>query len=110
MPLLALTGTATEEIRKEVALVLKMRNPAIFLASFNRPNLFYEVKQKSKKTLEEIGLYILSKQADESGLIYCITKKECEKVAKYLNSVHKIRCSYYHADLPDSKRKKNQEF
>ena len=87
-----------------------MRKTEFFIASFNRPNLFYEVRLKVKKAvLNDIGLYINSKQIDQTGLIYCISKKDTEKVSKYLINTHKISCGYYHADLSDKIRKKTQD-
>ena len=109
VPIIALTGTATEQVKKDVTSVLKMRNPQFFTASFNRPNLFYEVKPKTKSILQDIGAYISSKQRNECGLVYCTTKKECTKVAKCLDEEFQIQCGCYHAGLSEKLRKNNQD-
>ncbi|OMJ94051.1 hypothetical protein SteCoe_2821 [Stentor coeruleus] len=109
IPILALTGTATDQIREDVVSVLSMRAPKYFLASFNRPNLFYSVYEKTNKCLENIATYIKNKQNQECGLIYCISKKDCEKVSKKLSFDYKITSHHYHADLNDKDRHKIQD-
>ena len=80
-----------------------MKNTKFFLTSFNRPNLSYEVRIKTKKTTEEIAYYIKSKPK-QTGLIYCISRKDCENLAKNLNDSFEIKAGFYHADLPSEKK------
>ena len=98
-----MTGTATEQIRLDVVSVLKMRNTKFFLASFNRTNLFYEVRPKTPKIMEDIIDYIKTFQNDKTGLIYCISKKDCEKVSKNLKK-EGVKSGFYHAGINDEKR------
>lgn len=108
VPIIALTATATNQVREDICNLLGMKDPQIFLTSFNRPNLSYEVRPKTKKVIEEIANYIQNK-INESGLVYCISKKDCENVAKALNDSFNIKSGYYHADLPSDKRNSIQE-
>lgn len=101
--IIALTATATERVRKDIIEVLGMRNPDCYQSSFNRPNLSYEVRPKSKKSVEEIALYIKSKH-NQSGLVYCITRKDCETLSSTLNTEFNIKTGFYHADLPTETR------
>lgn len=107
VPIIALTGTATDRIRQDVMNLLKMRNPKVFQASFNRPNLFYEVRVKTRKVIDEIAEFINAKHRGKSGLIYCISKKDCEKVSKSLKK-QKIKAGFYHAGISEEKRTKIQ--
>lgn len=109
IPILALTGTATDQVREDVVSVLSMRAPKFFLASFNRPNLFYSVREKTQKCLEDMANYIKNKHNQACGLIYCISKKDCENVSKKLNLDHNIASHHYHADLSDKTRHKVQD-
>ena len=78
-----------------------------FQSSFNRPNLFYSVKEKSKR-VKEMVISICRKYDGKSGIIYCMSKKECEKMAEALNK-ERIRSAFYHADLKNEKKKEIQE-
>ncbi|CAG9320716.1 unnamed protein product [Blepharisma stoltei] len=108
IPIIALTATATEKVREDIVRVLGMRNPIIFLTSFNRPNLYYEVRPKFKKINEEIGKIIKNQYPNQTGIIYCISKKDCEMVSRNLKKEHKIKAGYYHAKLTPDKRSKVQ--
>ena len=108
VPIIALTATATTHVREDICSLLGMKNPQFFLTSFNRPNLSYEVRAKSKKVTEEIAIFIKSKN-NQSGLVYCISKKDCENVAKSLNEIFDIKTGYYHADLASEKRNLSQQ-
>ncbi|OMJ72734.1 hypothetical protein SteCoe_28767 [Stentor coeruleus] len=108
VPIITLTGTATEKVRKDVINVLKLKNPQVFLASFNRENLYYEVREKNtSKIVGEITEFIKTNHLKNSGIIYCISKKDCEKLAKDLKK-EGIKSSYYHASMTDKKRSSNQ--
>lgn len=108
VPVIALTATATEKVREDVVKVLGMRNPLIFLTSFNRPNLHYEVQSKTKKVNEEIAKLIKSNYHYMTGIIYCISKKDCESLSKVLKKDYKIKSGYYHAKIAPEKRNKIQ--
>jgi RecQ family ATP-dependent DNA helicase len=107
IPIIALTGTATEKIRLDVVSILKMNNTCFFLSSFNRPNLFYQVKPKTTAILDDISSYI-KRNKGKSGIIYCISKKDCEKVSKHLKTL-KIKSGFYHASLSNEKRNDAQD-
>jgi bloom syndrome protein len=103
VPIIALTATATAQVRADVCSLLGMKNPAFFLSSFNRPNLSYEVHPKGKKVIDEVAAYI-SQRKNQSGLVYCISKKDCESVSSALNESFNIKAGFYHADLPTTDR------
>lgn len=109
VPIIALTATATDKVKEDIVKVLGMNHAIIFLSSFNRPNLIYEIRTKSKGIDEEIAQFIRTKHATASGIIYCISKKDCERIAKLLKRNYGISAKYYHAELKPEKRTKNQE-
>jgi superfamily II DNA helicase RecQ len=104
---LALTATATEQVKFDVIRKLGSEQCYYFQSSFNRANLFYSVKDKGKKLKEQI-VDICRKYSGQSGIIYCMSKKDCEKVSEMLNK-EKIVTAYYHADLKNEKKKEVQE-
>lgn len=104
VPIMALTATATQRVRKDVLHQLNIEKTKWFVSSFNRPNLVYEViPKKGKSSLLEIAKLIKSKFARQSGIIYCMTKKECDNTA-ILMSGEGIKAVSYHAGLSDKKR------
>lgn len=109
IPVLALTATATEKVREDVVKVLKMNKPLMFVTSFNRPNLSYEVRNKTKKVNEEIANFIQRNHRDETGIIYCLSTKDCENVAKCLRREYKIKADFYHAKINNEKRNNTQD-
>ena len=109
LPILALTATAPNRIRDDVINQLGMKNTVFFRSSYNRKNLFIEIRKKTKGFINEIANYIKEKHPNETGLIYCATKKNCEQIAKDLKTKHKIKCDFYHASLPEQKKTKIQE-
>mmetsp|Transcript_26073 Transcript_26073/g.46293 ORF Transcript_26073/g.46293 Transcript_26073/m.46293 type:complete len:982 (-) Transcript_26073:43-2988(-) len=109
VPIIALTATATDKVKEDIVKVLGMNNALIFLSSFNRPNLIYEVRPKSKGIDEEIAQFIRTKYPSSSGIIYCISRKDCERLAKQLRRSYRISAKHYHAELKPEKRTKNQE-
>ena len=106
--ILALTGTATEAVRKDVVKVLGMKNPKFFLAGYNRPNLFFQVLPKTKQVIEDIASIINSRFKLKTGLVYCVSKKDCEKVSAGLRN-NGIVSGFYHADVPQGKRNEIQQ-
>lgn len=109
IPVLALTATATEKVREDIVKVLQMRNALIFLTSFNRPNLSYEVRNKNKKVVEDVANLIKHKYNNQTGIVYCISKKDCENLSKSLKKDYKVLAAFYHAEVPVEKRNKIQE-
>lgn len=106
LPVLALTATATERVRKDIITNLQMHNPRVFIASFDRPDLFLEVKEKNNafRQLTEF----LEKFPDQSGIVYCASRKETERIAAKLKDLN-ISALPYHAGMDVKSRNGNQE-
>ncbi len=102
----ALTATATPRVREDIKERLNFREPGEFIASFNRTNLFYEVVPKSDPYRQV--LEFLQEYRDESGIIYCFSRKEVERVSEYL-ARNGYSARPYHAGLDDETRRRNQE-
>ena len=109
LPILALTATAPNKIRDDVINQLGMKNTVFFRSSYNRKNLYIEIRKKCKGFIEEIAKFIKSEYPGETGLIYCSSKKNCELMSKELKTKHKINCDFYHASLNEKKKNKIQE-
>lgn len=106
VPIIALTATATEIVRKDIVDQLRLQSPAVFLASFNRPNLTYYVRPK-KQTFKAI-VELLEKYRHESAIIYALSRRRTERLAKMLQSKG-YGAAAYHAGLPSEVRHKVQE-
>lgn len=106
VPLMALTATATERVRADIVTHLKLREPATFVASFNRPNLTYRVTPKDQP-LKQIIAFI-RKREHESGIIYCASRAAAERVADSLAG-RGFSAQAYHAGLSAGERETNQE-
>lgn len=104
--MVALTATATDQVRQDIIKNLSMKNPAIFISSFNRENIFLEVQPKHNAT-EQVISYI-KKHKDESGIIYCNSRKQVDELTNVLTSSG-FSALNYHAGLTDDVRAKNQE-
>ncbi|MEG4322761.1 MULTISPECIES: DNA helicase RecQ [unclassified Microcoleus] len=105
IPIMGLTATATERVRQDIIQQLNLRNPYIHVASFNRPNLYYEVRQKTKHSFAEV-LQIIQKKGG-SGIIYCLSRKKVDEVAYKLQQSG-IQALPYHAGMSDVDRSTNQ--
>lgn len=108
VPIMCLTATATEKVQKDIISILKLKNCLTFVGSFNRKNLYYEVRKKQsfEKTVDDISNFILSNYKDKSGIIYCLSKKDCEKMQDALSKKgHSV--AFYHAGIEDKKHKAN---
>jgi len=103
---LALTATATPRVQRDIVANLEMKNPLILVASFNRTNLFYEVIPKQKPFAQTLDF--IRRFRDQSGIIYCFSRKQVDDLTGQLNK-EGIRALPYHAGLPDQERKRNQE-
>lgn len=106
VPLLAFTATATPRVRSDILQQLDLRKPAIHVASFNRPNLHYSVREKSRNTYDD--LLALAKASDEAGIVYCLSRKRVDELADKLRS-DGIKALPYHAGLDSGERSRNQE-
>lgn len=105
IPVLALTATATARVRHDIIQQLGLQDPLVHVASFNRPNLYYEVRPKPKQAHRE--LVRLVKQASGSGIIYCLSRKKVDEMTERLQQ-EGIAALPYHAGLSDRVRKENQ--
>ncbi len=106
VPIMALTATATERVRKDIVEQLALREPGRYVASFNRPNLFYRVLGKDGAF--EQTLDFIKARKGESGIVYCQSRKTAERVAETLASSG-VPALPYHAGLDAKVRSKNQE-
>ena len=111
VPIIALTATATENVKIDVIHNLGMKDCEVFTQSFNRPNLTYEVrsKGKGKEVLESVAQTIKDFYKDQSGIIYCLSRQNCEDVAKKLREEHGIKAHHYHAGMESADRIKIQK-
>ncbi len=106
VPLMALTATATERVRADIITHLKLREPQIFVASFNRPNLTYRVVPKDQPAKQIIEF--VRKREHECGIIYCASRATAERVAESLSG-RGFLARPYHAGLDADERARNQE-
>ncbi|MDR1668212.1 MAG: DNA helicase RecQ [Bacteroidales bacterium] len=105
-PIMALTATATPKVQHDIQKNLGMLDAQVFKASFNRPNLYYEVRPKINAE-KEIIKYIKSRP-DQSGIIYCLSRKKVEELAEQLQ-VNGIKVAPYHAGMDAITRSSNQD-
>jgi ATP-dependent DNA helicase RecQ len=105
-PVMALTATATERVRKDILDQLLLRNPYIHIASFNRPNLYYEVRQKYQGSYREL-VQFLRDPANTPAILYCQSRKTVDEVTEALN-LDGIKTLSYHAGLLTEQRAANQ--
>ncbi len=106
-PVIALTATATPKVQHDIQKNLGMLNAAVFKSSFNRSNLYYEVRPKTANIDKDIIKYIKS-QEGKSGIIYCLSRKKVEELAELLQ-VNGIRALPYHAGMDSATRTQNQD-
>ena len=105
--LMALTATATPKVQDDIIKNLKINNSKLFTSSFNRPNLFYEVRGKDDKTDLNLIKFIKS-NLNQSGIIYCLSRKTVENLSELLN-INGILSLPYHAGLEKKIREENQD-
>jgi bloom syndrome protein len=109
---MALTATANNSVVQDVMRVLQMKNPFLHSQSFNRSNLRYSIRPKvsDKKVVQEIGEFVL-KHRKQSGIIYCLSRKDTKQLAEELQSVipaMKREITFYHADLTAQEKESRQ--
>jgi ATP-dependent DNA helicase RecQ len=107
VPIIGLTATATPKVQEDILKNLEMSNATTFKASFNRPNLFYEVRTKTKNIESDIIRFI-KQHKGKSGIIYCLSRKKVEAIAEVLQ-VNGISAVPYHAGLDAKTRAKHQD-
>ena len=106
-PIIALTATATPKVQHDIQKNLGMTNATVFKSSFNRPNLFYEVKPKTNNVDRDIIRFIKN-NGGKSGIIYCLSRKKVEELAETLQ-VNGINALPYHAGMESSVRSETQD-
>ena len=105
-PIIALTATATPKVQADIQKNLCMMDAKVFKSSFNRPNLYYEVRDKVNVRKEMIKF--IKENDGKSGIIYCLSRKKTEEIAEFLN-VNGIKALPYHAGMDAATRAKNQD-
>lgn len=106
-PVIALTATATDKVRTDIKKSLGILNAREFKSSFNRPNLYYEVRQKTKDIDKQIIKFI-KHNVGKSGIVYCISRKKVEELAAVLQA-NDIKATPYHAGLDSATRSQTQD-
>jgi ATP-dependent DNA helicase RecQ len=105
IPISALTATATKRVQQDIITQLQLRQPTIHISSFNRPNLYYEVKEKKNRSYQQLLQEI--RQEKGSGIVYCMSRKTVDDIASRLQN-DGIKALPYHAGLTDQERTYNQ--
>ncbi len=106
-PIIALTATATPKVQHDIQKNLGMQEANVFKSSFNRTNLYYDVRPKTKNVDKDIIKYIKANEG-KSGIIYCLSRKKVEELAETL-AVNGISALPYHAGIESAKRSENQD-
>ena len=105
-PIIALTATATPKVQSDIQKNLGIQDAAVFKSSFNRPNLYYEIRDKSDPKRDIIRF--IKQNPGKSGIIYCLSRKKVEELAELLN-INGIKALPYHAGLDAKTRAENQD-
>jgi ATP-dependent DNA helicase RecQ len=108
IPIIALTATATPKVQEDVIKNLQIPKAKVFKASFNRPNLYYQVSPKTKQVDSDIIKFV-KKNSGKSGIIYCLSRKRVEELAQTLQ-VNGINALPYHAGLDSKSRVSHQDY
>ncbi|MCD4788650.1 MAG: DNA helicase RecQ [Bacteroidales bacterium] len=107
VPIMALTATATLKVQQDIQKNLNILNAEVFKSSFDRPNMYYEIRPKTKNVIKDIIKYI-KKHPNKSGIVYCLSRKKVEELAETF-VVNGIRALPYHAGLDAITRRTNQD-
>lgn len=107
VPRLALTATADKFTRADIIKQLKLESARVFLGSFDRPNLFYSLTQRERQGSEQLKTFLKGRE-EESGIVYCLSRRKVEETALYLQSLG-LNAYAYHAGLDANTRRVNQE-
>ncbi|UZD22496.1 DNA helicase RecQ [Algoriphagus halophytocola] len=108
LPIIALTATATPKVQQDIQRNLQMEEADLFKSSFNRTNLFYEVRPKVKNDSKKHLIKFIKGHKGKSGIIYCLSRKKVEEIAQLLQ-VNQINAAPYHAGLESAVRIKTQD-
>lgn len=106
-PVIALTATATPKVQHDIQKNLQMLNAKVFKSSFNRPNLYYEIRPKTKDAETDLVRFI-KENAGKSGIVYCLSRKRVEEIADMLR-LNYIKAEAYHAGLDAATRAERQD-
>ena len=107
IPIVALTATATPKVQDDILKNLRILNAKVFKSSFNRPNLYYEVRPKTANVDAEIIKFVKI-NTSKSGIVYCLSRKRVEELAEVLQ-VNGVNALPYHAGLDSKTRDRNQD-
>jgi ATP-dependent DNA helicase RecQ len=105
VPMFALTATATKRVQEDIIKQLGLRQPRIHITSFNRPNLYYDVKLKERNSYNTLLSYIRGQKG--TGIVYCLSRRSVDEIACYLQN-DGINALPYHAGMDDQTRRLNQ--
>lgn len=106
-PIIALTATATDKVRRDIKKSLGILKARDFVSSFNRPNLYYEVRPKTKDVDKDIVRFIMQ-HPGKSGIVYCLSRKKVEQLAEILRA-NNINARAYHAGMETAERNQTQD-
>ncbi|MGK7925681.1 MAG: DNA helicase RecQ [Spirulina sp.] len=106
IPVFAFTATATKRVREDICTQLHLNNPRIYIASFNRPNLYYEVKRKNRQSYNQL-LQAIRTQKGASGIVYCLSRRRVDEISFRLEK-DGISALPYHAGMESDKRIEHQ--
>ena len=106
-PIIALTATATPKVQADIIKTMGMKDPDVYLSSFNRPNLYYEVRPK--RDIDHDIIKLLSQNKGKSSIVYCLSRQKVEDLAEQL-VVNGINALPYHAGLEAAKRESTKMF
>ncbi|KIM58722.1 hypothetical protein SCLCIDRAFT_1061956 [Scleroderma citrinum Foug A] len=112
IPIMALTGSANKSAIEDIKESLALRDPVCLKQSFNRSNLYYKVKKKpsqKKELLKEMAGFIQSHHKDDTGIIYCLSREDCEDVARRLREEFDLSARHFHAGMDRDTKRINQE-
>ena len=107
-PIAAFTATATEQVREDIITLMELQAPKVVITGFDRPNLYFDVVHLAKKQRKEWIVQYIRHHSDDSGIIYCSTRKEVEELFLSLQN-QRISVNFYHAGLSDQERAQAQE-
>lgn len=102
----AFTATATNEVKKDILRILKLKDPLVITTGFDRRNLFFSVIQP--KNRDKALIELIKERSDKTGIVYCSTRKAVEEVCELINN-NGFSAARYHAGLPEKERRENQE-
>ncbi len=108
-PTIALTATATDNVRRDICEQLELADPRVFVTGFDRPNLRYEVRFTSTDSAKQAAIAEVLAAHPGAGIIYCSSRKRCEEVSDFLRGELKRRCLVYHAGLQGDERRRAQD-